>query len=217
MIHLPKSFLGVFPLYMGVEIALGITILNKCSGAYGILGLLTGHGLDVMQWLLYVSSILALGVYSQALKQVYSPQLLMFSLAVVVYSVDTVLTCFFTVWFSGQWFSSKHSEFTDPNSQTHQSDTSASQLNTRGNTQKSQSASQSAEFFFTILITVLALASRFYFNSILMAFVQRLLRHPKYIVDIDDIEQDLKNKNWFARCWIKAQHISYKWCRQNLA
>ncbi|CEP60660.1 Kei1p LALA0_S01e16028g [Lachancea lanzarotensis] len=219
MVHLPKSFLGFFPLYLGVEIALGITILNKCSGVYGILGLITGHNLDFMQWLLYITSILQLVMYSKVLKHIYNPQVLLFSLALVVYCLDTLLTCFFTLWFSGQWFSAKNREFDNPNSQTHQSANpgSSSKLRLRGDSLTSQSASQSTEFFFTILLTLLALASRFYFNSILLAFVQGLIRHPKYSLDIDDVEQDLKNQNWLIRNWKKAQYISYKWCRHYLA
>ncbi|SCU85233.1 LAFA_0D14598g1_1 [Lachancea sp. 'fantastica'] len=217
MVHLPKSFIGIFPLYMGVELALGITIFNKCSGVYGILGLITGHRLHFMQWLLYLTSILQLVVYSAALKQIYAPQVLNFAMTLVVYTTDTVLTCLFTLWFSGQWFSAKNSEFDDPNSQTHQSAIPGSQLKIRGDSLSSQSASQSTEFFFTILLTLLALASRFYFNSILFAFVQGLIRHPKYTLDIDDIEQNLKNKNWLVRNWKKAQYTSYKWCRHYLA
>ncbi|SCV06110.1 LANO_0H22320g1_1 [Lachancea nothofagi CBS 11611] len=218
MAYLPKLFLGVFPLYMGVELALAFTLLNKCSGFYGILGLFTGHALDTMQWLLYLSSVCTVLVYSSALVQIYKPQLLMYSLTLVVFCADTVLTCFFTLWFSGQWFSAQHGELTDPNSQTQQSQTPELQSKyKRGDTLDSQSASQSAEFFLTILITLLALASRFYFNFIIMAFVQRLFRHPKYIVDVNDVEQDLKHKNLLQRWWLKAQHASYKLCRRYLA
>ncbi|SCU79826.1 LADA_0B03378g1_1 [Lachancea dasiensis] len=216
MVHFPKSFLGAFPLYIGVEIALGITIFNKCSGFYGILGLITGHDLDLMQWLLYVVSIIAVIVYSLALTQVYKPQLLMYSLTVVVFTIDTALTCFFTLWFSGQWFSAKHHEMTDPSSQTHQSGSPESKY-ARGENLASQSASQTAEFFFTMLVTLLALSWRFYFNFIILAFVQRLFRHPKYMVDLNDVEQDLKNKSQLAKCWYKSECICYKWCKHYLA
>lgn len=174
-----------------------------------------------MQWVFYLFSAFTLVVYSIGLRQVNKPNLLSFSLVLVIFTLDTALTCFFTVWFSAAWFSAEAQEFTDPKSTTIQSAGAAigpgKELNPRGKTLESQSASQSYEFFFTILFTVITLVARFYFNFIMVAFVQRLLRHPKYMVDQDDVEQNLKNRSFFQRWWIKSEKSCYKFCRRYLA
>ena len=183
---------------------------------------LTGHHLDFMQWVLYLTSIITVIVYSVGLSSIYKPSVLSYSLILLTFTTDTLVTCFFTLWFSGQWFSAKNSELTDPNSTTLQSSAgnnspSGNLISKRGDTLSSQSASQGTEYFFTILVTIFALATRFYFNFIIMAFVQRLLRHPKYVVDQDDVEQDLKHRGFLRRWWIRAETHSYKICRRYLA
>ncbi|CAR24448.1 Kei1p [Lachancea thermotolerans CBS 6340] len=206
---------------MGVEIGLGITILNKCSGFYGILGLLTGHQLDFMQWVLYLTSVFTLVVYSLGLTTVYKPKLQTYAFVLLTFTADTLITCFFTLWFSGMWFAAKESELSDPSSATQQTSggiSSGSKLLTaRGETLSSQSASQATEYFFTILVSLIALVSRFYFNFIILAFVQRLFRHPKYLVDQDDVDQDLKHKKLWQRWWIRAENWSYRVCHHYLA
>ncbi|KTB14351.1 Inositol phosphorylceramide synthase regulatory subunit KEI1 [Nakaseomyces glabratus] len=210
-ISFPKSFFGFLPLYLGVEIVLGITILNKCSGAYGILALFTGHPLDYMQWISYLWSVFTLIVFSQGLFMIHKPKLIVFSQILVYFTADTVLTCFFTLWFSAQWFQSANEE---------KHETSApvgvSQNYRRSTDLASQGASERYEYTVTMLFTLVTLMFRMYFNFILASFVQELLRHPKYMVDQDDVEQDLKNKSAIKRWWIKSQKFYYKLCRHTL-
>lgn len=191
--NLPKSLFGFMPLYIAVELALGITILNKCSGAYGILALFTGHPLDAMQWITYVWSVLTLIVYAQGLFQVVKPDLLVFSQILVTFTIDTVFTCFMTVWFTAIWFQLEDSK-TKPN------DAKAN----------NQGASEGYEYFGTIFITLATLTFRAYFNLLLTSFVQELLHHPKFLVDYDDVELNLKNKTFIRRWWIKSQTWSYR-------
>ncbi|SCU93271.1 LAMI_0E13784g1_1 [Lachancea mirantina] len=219
MSHLPQSFLGSFPLYLGVEIALGITILNKCSGFYGLLALFTGHPLDLLQWVLYLFSAFTLVVYAIGLSKTYKPDVLTFSLVVALFTLDTVLTCLFTLWFSNDWFSrgsgleESRPELQNPGSALGP----PPELVKRGSSLASQSASQGYEHSVTILFTILTLAARFYFNAILLAFLQRLLRHPKYMLDFDELQQDMKNKSFLQRYWRKCQLKCYYLCRQYLA
>lgn len=184
---------------------LGITILNKCSGAYGILALFTGHPLDYMQWVSYLWSVLTLVVYAQGLYMIHKPKLMVFSQIVVFFTVDTFLTCFFTLYFSAEWFSIANAEKNANND-----------LHKRNPDLASQGASERYEYATTLMFTLVTLLFRLYFNFILASFVQELLRHPKYMVDQDDVEQDLKHKPAWLRWWIKSQKFCYKVCRRTL-
>lgn len=205
-----QSFFGFLPLYLGVEIVLGITILNKCSGAYGILALFTGHPLDYMQWISYLWSVFTLIVFAQGLYIIHKPNLMVFSQILVYFSADTLLTCFFTLYFSAEWFSMANAEKNESTvgvTKPH---------NKRSSDLASQGASERYEYTTTLLFTLVTLLFRLYFNFILASFVQELLRHPKYMVDQDDVEQDLKHKPVWTRWWIKSQKFCYKVCRHTL-
>lgn len=198
----PKTFLGLFPLYIAVEIALGITILNKCSGAFGILALFTGHPLDVMQWISYMWSIFTLIIFAQGLYEIHKPTLLTFSQILVFYSLDTILTCLFTLWFTAIWFGNDTTE--------------TKSMEKRGETLESQGATQIYEYGITMLFTWVTLIFRLYFNFIFASFVQDLLTNPKFMIDQDDVAQDLKNKPFWKRWWIKSQKDSFKLCKRLL-
>ncbi|CAI4056239.1 hypothetical protein SUVC_02G4810 [Saccharomyces uvarum] len=210
------------PLYLAVEIVLGISILNKCSGAYGILALFTGHPLDFMQWVAYLWSVFTLIVFAQGLYLIHKPNLLVFSQICVLYTVDTICTCFFTLWFTTQWFTleGNASIVADASSTATQTinynPIATGKLTARSTDTSGQGASESYEYSITILITLVSLIFRFYFNFILASFVQELLHHPKYLVDRDDVEQDLKNKPIWKRLWAKSQKGCYKLCKNLL-
>ncbi|KAJ1532656.1 Kei1p, partial [Saccharomyces cerevisiae] len=210
------SFLGFMPLYLAVEIVLGISILNKCSGAYGILALFTGHPLDFMQWIAYLWSVFTLIVFSQGLYLIHKPNLLVFSQICVLYTIDTISTCFFTLWFTTQWFTLEDTANIDGNNALQSNPISTGKLTERGIDISKQSATESYEYTMTILITLVSLIFRFYFNFILASFVQELLHHPKYLVDRDDVEQNLKNKPIWKRLWAKSQKGCYKLCKNLL-
>ncbi|AJU91682.1 Kei1p [Saccharomyces cerevisiae YJM1311] len=216
LLTLPKSFLGFMPLYLAVEIVLGISILNKCSGAYGILALFTGHPLDFMQWIAYLWSVFTLIVFSQGLYLIHKPNLLVFSQICVLYTIDTISTCFFTLWFTTQWFTLEDTANIDGNNALQSNPISTGKLTERGIDISKQSATESYEYTMTILITLVSLIFRFYFNFILASFVQELLHHPKYLVDGDDVEQNLKNKPIWKRLWAKSQKGCYKLCKNLL-
>lgn len=201
----PKTFLGFLPLYIAVEVVLGITVLNKCSGVYGILAIFTGHPLDFMQGLSYLWSIFTLIVYAQGLYEIHKPTLLTFSQIFIFYSIDTIFTCFFTLWFTKVWFGVESSE---------ESQTGVSK---RGADIGSQGATQTYEYAITMFITWVSLIFRLYFNFILASYVKELLSSPKFMIDQDDVAQDLKNKTFYKRWWIKCQKESYKLCRRLLA
>ncbi len=156
-----------------------------------------------MQWISYLWSVITLIVYGQGLYQIHKPRVYTFSQILVTFTIDTVITCLFTLWFTAVWFGTDN-VVEEP------------ALLKRGEAKFSQGASQGYEYTVTILITMTSLVFRFYYNYVLASFVQELLRNPKFLVDQDDVAQDLKNKNGFTRLWIKSQRVSYHWCRRFL-
>lgn len=196
-----QKFLGCLPLYIGVELVLGITILNKCSGAYGILALFTGHPLEFMQWALYLWSIFTLAIYAQGLFLYKKPNLLAFSQIFVTFSIDTLLTCLFTLWFTREWYT------LEDNTTTQKSIAAAAER------EPTQGASQSFEYGITMFITLVSLICRLYFNFLLASFVQELLLHPRYMLDNDDVEQELKIQPAWKRVWIKSQRSCFRFTR----
>ncbi|ODV62309.1 Kei1p [Ascoidea rubescens DSM 1968] len=104
------KFLGILPLYIGMEIILGIAILNKFSGVYGILSIFTGHPINFFQWFLNLSSIIILPFYINALKYVKKPHLGKFSLVCCVFLFDTLLSILFIIYFALYWFETESSK-----------------------------------------------------------------------------------------------------------
>ncbi|CAR28699.1 hypothetical protein ZYGR_0U00570 [Zygosaccharomyces rouxii] len=203
-LNLPKRFLGFLPLYIGVEVALGVTILNKCSGLFGILALFTGHPLEFLQWVLYLWSIFSFVVYAQGLFTYSKPSLLVFSQIFIAFSIDTFLTCLFTLWFTNQWYT------LEDNTPTQKSIAAAAMQ------EPNQGASQSFEFVMTIFITLASLIARLYFNFVLASFVQGLLQHPRYMVDYVDVEQELRTQPVWKRVWTRTQIRCLRYSKQLL-
>ncbi|CCD23599.1 Kei1p NDAI_0B05660 [Naumovozyma dairenensis CBS 421] len=161
-----------------------------------------------MQWVAYLWSIFCLIIFAQGLYQIHKPTLLTFSQITVFFTLDTLFTCFFTLWFTAQWFQGSEGE-------------SAVQTSTgvqkRDTSLASQGATAGYEYFVTMLITFITLTFRFYFNCILASFVQELLSNPKFMIDQDDVEQDLKNKSMVKRWWIKNEKFCYRLCKSVLS
>lgn len=161
-----------------------------------------------MQWISYLWCVITLIIYSQGLYQIHKPQLYTFSQIFVTFTFDSIITLIFTLWFTSNWFNIDNNSNMDVNI--------INLLNKRGESQASQGASAQYEYVITIMITMVSILFRLYYNCVLASFVQELLRNPKFLVDQDDVAQDLKNKNIIIRFWIKSQRISYHWCRRFL-
>lgn len=203
---LPKRFLGVIPLYLGVEVALGITIFNKCAGAYGILAIFNGHPLETMQVIAYSWSIFCLIVYSQGLQETHKPTLYTFSQIFVTFSIDTLLTCILTIYFTKDWFS-------NPENMLKRRGTS----NIPTNQHKTHGASEEYEYSATLVITLVALISRLYYNFIFGSFLQELFFRPIYLVDQDDVQQGLRDKSILQKLWTKNKNLCYRISKRILA
>lgn len=197
---LPQKFFGVLPLFIGVEVILGITILNKVSGLYGILSLLTGHPINFLQWLYNFLCILLLPIYASGLISLEHKfkSIRKVSLATIVYTVDTIIGTFYTIYFIYFWFTEEDNDntgYTGAGSAASSAsaagdavaaaaaDAAARMFSKRlpsssfsEDTSLSQSASQGRELFFIFTTTILTAAARFYFTLVMLSFTKILLK-----------------------------------------
>lgn len=196
---------------------------------YGILALFTGHPLDVSQWIFYIWSVFCLIVFMTGLRQVYKPNLLTNSMVTVIFSLDTIISCIYCLWFTAVWFSQ---EDQSPHVDVHAKNTSVQtdalksagdglgpgrEISKRaGTANPSQSASSEYEFFFIMLFTLIPLALRFYFNFIIIAFEQQLLRSGKFSFDQNDVEVNLHNRHVLFQWKYKFEKWCYYLCKRYL-
>ncbi|CAX45377.1 conserved hypothetical protein [Candida dubliniensis CD36] len=181
---LPLKFLGSIPLFIGVEVILGITILNKASGLYGILSLFTGHPINFWQWLYNSLAIITLPVYVSALINLKTKprNLRKISLATIVYVLDTLVGSIFTLYFIYFWFSSEEGSVKSTGAD------SSSALS-------SQSASAARELFITLGTTISVTAIRLYFTLVILSFAKALLKQNRMEARYNDIQNGTSSRS----------------------
>lgn len=169
----------MIPLFIGIEIIIGVTILNKASGLYGILSLFTGHPINFWQWLYNLLSLIVLPVYASALVnlKVKPKNLRKVSLATIVYFLDTLIGSLFTLYFIYFWFTLEDGSVK-----------SQGEDATVGATP--QSASPARELTITISTTIVVTVVRFYFTLVMISFTKALLKQDameiRYTTNPDD-------------------------------
>lgn len=158
------------PLYIGVELVLGIAILNKAGGVYGILSVFTGHPINFWQWFYNFLAILILPVYIPALIHLKSrPQnVRKMAFATLVYVLDTAIGVLYTLYFVYFWFSREDVD---------KRDVAPAAATPATPDLSAQSASQVRELWVTFSMTVVITAVRFYFTLVMVSFSRALLRN----------------------------------------
>ncbi|KAM0271445.1 hypothetical protein ACHAQH_009065 [Verticillium albo-atrum] len=100
----PKTFLGLISLQNGTEMITLTLIFNKLTGFYGLLAILTGYSLSLLQLSMYLYSLgvlLVLGVLLPHIRK----QMPFECLALAwLYIIDTVLNAAYTTAFAVSWF-----------------------------------------------------------------------------------------------------------------
>lgn len=191
---LPTTFLGL-PLYIGIELILGIAVLNKLSGLYGILSIFTGHPLDFSQWLLYISSIVIVPFYFRGLYDIKNPEVLPFAGILLIYTVDSATTLFFIIHFMINWFVIEDVKTVEVPGQDY-----------------SKSASQGYEYGWILVSSAAIFVTRIYFNFVIWAFYKKLVKMFKVkgipIYD-DDVQLDLKNQSFLRRGLYKFDKLCF--------
>ncbi|KAI5951185.1 hypothetical protein KGF54_004259 [Candida jiufengensis] len=175
---LPQKFFGYIPLFIGVEIILGITILNKAGGLYGILSLFTGHPINFWQWLYNSLALIMLPIYANALINLTNKQnnLRKISLASVCYLLDSLIGIFYTVYFMLFWFYSEEESGTDVGGNGLRFLKRAMDETDAEADLSKQSASAHRELFFIFSTTLIMTVIRVYFTLVLISFNKNLLK-----------------------------------------
>lgn len=183
-----------------MELILGITILNKASGIYGLLSIVTGHPINFLQWLFNVLALITVPFYARALAnlKIKPKNGRSTSLACIVYTLDTLVGLFYTLYFTFLWFSEEGAlekrELNSTIANTVASVVTSTPIDTAEKlVQTSQSASQARELFFTFAGTILLTALRLYFNLVIISFTSKLLKQlrneAQYGKDDDEIDE----------------------------
>lgn len=188
-----QYFLSYFPLYIGMELVLGMGIINKLSGLYGIMSLFTGHPLDFMQWIFYISSIACVAFYAVGLSTVMKPKVRQYAAVVVVYSVDTLASQLFVLWFAAQWVYNEDVTVVQKPGQDY-----------------SKSASQGFEYSWMIFTTLVVSAARVYFNLVVLSFYKKVIKFNKNLGLAVPETEALKG-------WRDSMYTFEMWCYRLLA
>lgn len=92
------------PLSLGADLIIVSGVVNKASGFYGILSLLTGAHISVMSWILHIFSLVAFPLYVYAFFAIKNRNALFFLAFVHIYFIDTLIDIGFTIVFCIKWF-----------------------------------------------------------------------------------------------------------------
>lgn len=109
----PKSFLYLMSLRTGTELITLSVLLNKVSGLYGLLALLTGIYLSPLQFSMYIYSLVALVVITFLAQHIRSQSPFHCLALATFYICDSLVNAAYTAAFAITWFlviSQHHSE-----------------------------------------------------------------------------------------------------------
>lgn len=109
---LVQRFFHVMSLQTGASLITLSLLLNKISGLYGLLALLTGYQLSSVQLSMYIYSLLALGLTAFLFPHIRSRSPLQCLALAWFYTLDSIINAIYTVAFGVTWFLvvSVHSE-----------------------------------------------------------------------------------------------------------
>lgn len=100
----PETFLYVMSLETGASLITLSLLLNKISGLYGLLALLTGYHLSPVQLSMYLYSLIALGLTTYLFPHVRKQSPLQCLALAWLYLFDTVINAVYTAAFGVTWF-----------------------------------------------------------------------------------------------------------------
>ncbi|KAJ4390676.1 hypothetical protein N0V93_004274 [Gnomoniopsis smithogilvyi] len=100
----PKTFLGLMSLQTGAEIITVALLINKATGLYGLLAILTGYTLDAVQLSMYIYSVAVLVTLAFLLPHIRKHTPFQNLLLSWVYIIDTALNTAYTAYFALEWF-----------------------------------------------------------------------------------------------------------------
>ncbi|KKY22996.1 hypothetical protein UCRPC4_g03001 [Phaeomoniella chlamydospora] len=100
----PQTFLYTMSLRTGAELITLSLLVNKLSGLYGLLALLTGYHLNTLQLSMYIYSLLALALTAFLAPHIRRQSPLQCLALAWFYVIDSVINAVYTICFSITWF-----------------------------------------------------------------------------------------------------------------
>ncbi|KAF2739058.1 DUF1753-domain-containing protein [Polyplosphaeria fusca] len=100
----PKTFLHTMSLRTGAEIITFLQLINKVSGLYGLLALLTGAHLTGLQLSMYLYSFAALLATLYLYRHIRLQSPFQTLLLAHIYALDSVVNALYTAFFGIAWF-----------------------------------------------------------------------------------------------------------------
>ncbi|KAL4920731.1 Inositolphosphorylceramide synthase subunit Kei1-domain-containing protein [Aspergillus aurantiobrunneus] len=189
----PETFLYVMSLQTGASLITLSLLLNKISGLYGLLALLTGYHLSPVQLSMYLYSLIALAITVLLFPHIRKQSPLQCLALAWLYVFDSAINATYTAAFGVTWFlviaqHSDHGKASGPGSDTigqtagftgSQYDTSEmvakGYLRARSADQLGDAVTQ-PESFQSILFICLLWSIRLYFVFVMLAFARHALR-----------------------------------------
>ncbi|KAF2083138.1 DUF1753-domain-containing protein [Saccharata proteae CBS 121410] len=100
----PRTFLHFMSLRTGVEVVVLTILVNKITGFYGMLAILTGYHVSPLQLSMYVYSVVALGLTVYLSRYIRQQDPLRCLALAWFYAIDTVINAAYTAAFGVAWF-----------------------------------------------------------------------------------------------------------------
>lgn len=195
-------------MFIGVELILVMSVLNKAGGAYGILSLLTGHPINFWQWLYNVSCLIILQFYIFGLSSLMEKfrNVRKMSLVCFIYTFDTFVGLLYTFYFIYFWFSHEDTNPTGNESGITPGSSSTS-------TNLAQSASPARELFLTFSSIIITTVVRIYCNLVIISFTRLLIKQysSENVNIIDEEAQELyANRSWINKVKIYIYELEIR-------
>jgi len=106
----PTHFLGFLPLQQGVDIVVMTSLINKLSGVFGVLALVTGAAISITQISMYLYSLAAFIGLCILAPHIHARSPLAALAFAYLYVIDSVVNAAYTVTFGFDWFMPKEEE-----------------------------------------------------------------------------------------------------------
>lgn len=99
-----QTFLGLMSLQTGTEMISIALLINKVTGLYGLLAILTGYSLDAIQLSMYLYSVAVLGTIAFLIPHIRRQSPFQNLALAWLYIVDTAANSAYTTTFASKWY-----------------------------------------------------------------------------------------------------------------
>ncbi|PHH92106.1 hypothetical protein CDD83_8957 [Cordyceps sp. RAO-2017] len=182
----PQSLLGIVSLQTGTELVAMALVFNKATGVYGLLAILTGYQLSLLQLSTYVYSILVLSVLVYLIPHIRRQSPCECLALAWVYLLDTFINGLYTALFGlDLYFAGIAADGTDSASAASLPNVVAKELG--GFTQETQTSSApvSQETVTSVLLIVGLTLIRVYFSIVVMSYARQVLQRHMQLLAVE--------------------------------